>query len=99
MLSKKTLSERILEYSTLRPEGAFLCVKEVVHFGNRSAVNQALARLVRRGKLYGQLAACMFGRLRDVSVSAHLHPKGLWRNWPSCVERQSCRPELLPPMP
>lgn len=47
----QTLSKRILEHATGLPEGAPLVAKELLHLGNRAAVDQALSRLVQRGRL------------------------------------------------
>ncbi len=43
--------EAILEYAKTRPEGTPVCAKELLHLGERAAVDQALSRLVRRKKL------------------------------------------------
>jgi len=45
------LTEEILEHSRTVPEGALLTAKGLLHLGQRAAVDQALARLARRGKL------------------------------------------------
>lgn len=47
----EVLSRKILTYAAGLPEGAPLTAKELLHFGNRAAVDQALSRLVQRGKL------------------------------------------------
>lgn len=47
----KTLAERVLEYAAEIPEGIPLAAKELLHFGNRAAVDQVLGRLARRGAL------------------------------------------------
>ncbi len=47
----QTLSQKILEHATGLPEGAPLVAKELLHLGNRAAVDQALSRLVQRGRL------------------------------------------------
>jgi hypothetical protein len=47
----KTLSERILAHAAELPEGTPLGAKELLHLGKRAALDQALSRLVRRGKL------------------------------------------------
>lgn len=47
----QTLSQKILEHATGLPEGALLVAKELLHLGNRAAVDQALSRLVQRGRL------------------------------------------------
>src|SRR5205814_759502 len=41
----------ILSYAERLPEGAHLMAKELLHLGKRAAVDQALSRLVSRGKL------------------------------------------------
>ena len=45
------LTEEILEHSRTMPEGALLTAKGLLHLGQRAAVDQALSRLARRGKL------------------------------------------------
>ena len=45
------LAERVLEHAAGLPEGVPLAAKELLHLGSRAAVDQALARLVRRGNL------------------------------------------------
>ena len=47
----KRLTEEILEHSRTVPEGALLTAKGLLHLGQRAAVDQALSRLARRGKL------------------------------------------------
>ncbi|MCY4008091.1 MAG: DUF6088 family protein [Rhodobacteraceae bacterium] len=46
-----TTSQAIKAYAEALPEGATLSAKELLHFGARAAVDQALSRLVRRGEL------------------------------------------------
>jgi hypothetical protein len=46
-----TLAETILERTSGLSEGAPICAKELLHLGSRAAVDQALARLVKRGRL------------------------------------------------
>jgi hypothetical protein len=41
------LPKAIMKYVKGRPEGAPICAKELLHLGNRAAVDQALSRLVR----------------------------------------------------
>jgi hypothetical protein len=43
-----TLSKQILRQASGLPEGAPLSAKDLLHLGNRAAVDQALSRLVRR---------------------------------------------------
>jgi len=47
----QTLAKRVLEFAAGLPEGTPLASKELLHLGSRAAVDQALSRLVRRGKL------------------------------------------------
>lgn len=46
-----TTAEKILSYAATLPEGATLSAKELLHLGERAAVDQALSRLVKRGRL------------------------------------------------
>ena len=46
-----TVSKAILEFLKSRKRGEPVCAKQLLHLGNRAAVDQALARLVRRKKL------------------------------------------------
>jgi hypothetical protein len=45
------LNERVLEYGVRQPEGTPLSAKELLHLGSRAALDQALSRLARSGKL------------------------------------------------
>ncbi len=47
----EVLTKKIMTYAAELPEGVPLTAKELLHFGNRAAVDQALSRLVHRGKL------------------------------------------------
>lgn len=47
----KVLAARVMEYANGLPEGTPVAAKELLHLGNRAAVDQALSRLVRRGSL------------------------------------------------
>lgn len=47
----QTLAERVLKYAAEVPEGTPLAAKELLHLGNRAAVDQVLARLAKRGAL------------------------------------------------
>lgn len=46
-----TSAEKILSYAATLPEGETLSAKELLHIGERAAVDQALSRLVKRGQL------------------------------------------------
>ncbi|MYB51878.1 MAG: type IV toxin-antitoxin system AbiEi family antitoxin domain-containing protein [Acidobacteriia bacterium] len=45
------LPRQIEDYAATLPEGAPLCPNALLHLGNRAAVDQALSRLARRGRL------------------------------------------------
>ena len=47
----QTLAKQILKHVSGVPEGTPLVAKELLHLGNRAAVDQVLARLVQRGTL------------------------------------------------
>lgn len=46
-----TTAERILAHAEILPEGHAFSAKELLHLGQRPAIDQALSRLVRRGRL------------------------------------------------
>lgn len=46
-----TLAEKVLAHATRVPEGTPMAAKELLHLGNRAAVDQTLSRLARRGAL------------------------------------------------
>ena len=46
-----SLSKRIMEYATSLPEGTPICAGMVLHLGSRAAVDQALSRLARSGRM------------------------------------------------
>ena len=47
----QTLAKQVLEHAAALPEGTPLVAKELLHLGNRAAVDQVLSRLVQRGAL------------------------------------------------
>lgn len=47
----KTTTEAIKAYAQTLPEGATVSAKELLHLGERAAIDQALSRLVKRGEL------------------------------------------------
>ncbi|WP_341024244.1 DUF6088 family protein [Brevundimonas diminuta] len=47
----QVLAEQIMERVRALPEGAPVAAKGLLHLGSRAAVDQALSRLVRRGRL------------------------------------------------
>ena len=46
-----TTIQAIKAYAKALPEGATLSARELLHLGERAAVDQALSRLVKRGEL------------------------------------------------
>src|SRR5688500_10666796 len=46
-----TLAKKVLRHAAEFPEGTPLSAKELLHLGNRAAVDQVLSRLARRGEL------------------------------------------------
>ena len=46
-----SLPRLIMEYAAESPEGSLLCPNVLLHLGNRDAVDQALSRLARSGRL------------------------------------------------
>lgn len=65
-----TVAKSIMEFLRSRRRGEPVCAKQLLHLGSRAAVDQALARLVRRGKLvrisrgfYATSAKSRFGPL------------------------------------
>src|SRR4051812_16035551 len=46
-----TVAENILSHAKTLPEGALISAKEVLHFGSRAAIDQALKRLEARNEL------------------------------------------------
>lgn len=48
---RNSLAPQILAYAEKLPEGAPLSAKALLHLGGRAAVDQALSRLARQGKL------------------------------------------------
>ena len=47
----RSLPKRIMEYAESLPEATPLCPAGLLHLGNRAAIDQALSRLARSGKL------------------------------------------------
>ena len=61
-----SLTDRIAQHSAKLPEGAPLCPNGLLHLGSRAAVDQALSRLARRGRL-------MRWNEREVGVQRYLN--------------------------
>ncbi len=47
----QTLAKQVLKHAGALPEGTPLAAKELLHLGNRAAIDQVLCRLVRRSAL------------------------------------------------
>ena len=47
----RSLPQRVMEYAESLPEATPLCPAGLLHLGKRTAVDQALSRLARSGKL------------------------------------------------
>lgn len=47
----RSLPKLIMEHASNSPEGTLLCPNAMLHLGTRSAVDQALSRLARNGRL------------------------------------------------
>lgn len=47
----RSLPKLIMEHASETPEGTLLCPNALLHFGTRAAVDQALSRLTRLGRL------------------------------------------------
>ncbi len=47
----QSLAKQVLQHATELPEGTPAVAKELLHLGNRAAIDQVLSRLVRRGAL------------------------------------------------
>ena len=67
-----TLPESILLHAHSLPEGGVLSPKEFLHLGRRAAIDQALSRLTKEGKLlrvargtYVTPVSSRFGRVRQ----------------------------------
>lgn len=77
----QTLTKQVLEHAAGLPEGTPLVSKELLHLGSRAAVDQALSRLARRGKLLragrGIYVQPVESRYGARAPSAHKMVKGL----------------------
>ena len=47
----RNLPSQIMSHAAESPEGTLLCPRALLHLGSRAAVDQALSRLSRKGKL------------------------------------------------
>ena len=60
-----SLPQLIEKHATDLPEGALLCAKALLHLGSRAAIDQALSRLTRKGRL---LRVCQGVYVRPVET-------------------------------
>lgn len=47
-----SITSKILAHTKSLPEGVTVSAQELLHFGSRTAIDQALSRLTRKGKLF-----------------------------------------------
>ena len=47
----QTIAKHVMDHAAMQPEGTPLVAKELLHLGNRAAIDQVLSRLVQRGSL------------------------------------------------
>ncbi len=81
----RSLPKRIMEYAESLPEATPLCPAGLLHLGKRAAVDQALSRLARSGKLmrifqgvYMRPIATRFGRCAPSIGKALKALSALW---------------------
>ena len=65
-----SLPKRIMEHAETLPEAAPICPGALLHMGKRAAVDQALSRLARRGKL---LRVCRGVYMRPIHTRFGVH--------------------------
>lgn len=65
-----SLPKRIMEHAEALPEAAPICPGTLLHLGNRAAVDQALSRLARRGRL---LRVCRGVYMRPIETRFGVH--------------------------
>ena len=80
-----SLSKRIMEHAAALPEAAPLCPGALLHLGSRAAVDQALSRLARAGRLlrvcrgvYMQPVETRFGPRPPIVEKAVMALTELW---------------------
>ena len=66
-----SLPSHILSHAVESPEGTLLCPSALLHLGSRAAVDQALSRLVRKGKL---MRVCQGVYVRPIQTRFGLRP-------------------------
>lgn len=69
-----SLTDRIAQHAATLPEGAPLCPNGLLHLGSRAAVDQALSRLARRGRL---LRVCQGVYVRPVQTRFGTRPPAI----------------------
>ena len=75
-----SLPSRIMEHAEALPEATPLCPGSLLHLGNRAAVDQALSRLARAGKL---LRICQGVYMRPIETRFGIRAPG--------IDQSSCR--------
>ena len=71
-----SLPNLILNHASESPEGALLCPNALLHLGTRAAVDQALSRLARRGRL---LRVCQGMYVMPVDTRSGTRPPAVER--------------------
>ena len=66
-----SLSQQIEQHAASLPEGSPLCPSALLHLGSRAAVDQALSRLARRGRL---IRACQGVYMRPIETRFGARP-------------------------
>jgi len=66
-----SLPKRIMEHAEALPEATPICPGTLLHMGNRAAVDQALSRLARRGRL---LRVCRGVYMRPIGTRFGMRP-------------------------
>lgn len=71
-----SLPERIMEYAEARPEATPLCSTALLHLGKRPAVDQALSRLTRSGRL---IRICQGVYMRPIETRFGIRTPGVYK--------------------
>ena len=66
-----SLPHQIMSHAVESPEGTLLCPSALLHLGNRAAIDQALSRLARNGRL---LRVCQGIYVRPIETRFGLRP-------------------------
>lgn len=78
-----SLPRQIEDYAATLPEGTPLCPSALLHLGNRAAVDQALSRLARRGRL---IRICQGVYMRPIETRFGMRSPAIEKVIPSLSE-------------